>query len=148
MIFSLKINKPFHPQVIIDQKHIVKVDSHKHLGVLFSKSCTWHDHLELTKSKALSRINVMHKLKFQLDRKSLQTIYFSFIRPLLEYADVVWNNCTQCESNELEKKTTTQIEAKKVAEWRSGYGVGFRTKGSLVRTPSGAHFVVALSKSH
>ena len=45
----------------------------------------------------------MRKLKFELDRKSLQTIYFSFIRPLLEYADVVWNNCAQYESNELEK---------------------------------------------
>ena len=45
----------------------------------------------------------MRKLKFQLDRKSLQTIYFSFIRPLLDYADVVWNNCTQYESNELDK---------------------------------------------
>ena len=45
----------------------------------------------------------MRKLKFQLDRKSLETIYFSFIRPLLEYANVVWNNCTQYESNELEK---------------------------------------------
>ena len=29
--------------------------------------------------------------------------YFSFIRPLLEYADVVWNNCTQYESNGLDK---------------------------------------------
>ena len=103
MLFSRKINKPFHPQVIMDQKNIVEVDSHKHLGVVFSKDCTWHDHLELTKSKAWSRINVMRKLKFQLDRKSLQTIYFSFIRPILEYADVVWNNCTQYESNELEK---------------------------------------------
>ena len=45
----------------------------------------------------------MRKLKFQLDRKSLQTIYFSFICLLLEYADVVWNNCTQYESNELDK---------------------------------------------
>ena len=45
----------------------------------------------------------MRKLKFQLDMKSLQTIYFSFIRPLLEYADVVSNNCTQYESNELDK---------------------------------------------
>ena len=42
----------------------------------------------------------MRKLKFKLDRKSLQTIYFSFIRPLIEYADVVWNNCTQYEVNE------------------------------------------------
>ena len=48
----------------------------------------------------------MRKLKFQLNRKSLQTIYFSFIRTLLEYADVVWDNCTQYEANELEKNTT------------------------------------------
>ena len=27
----------------------------------------------------------------------------SFIRPLLEYADVVWDNCAQYEINELEK---------------------------------------------
>ena len=45
----------------------------------------------------------MRKLKFKLDRKSLQTIYFTFIRPILEYADVVWNNCTQYEINELDK---------------------------------------------
>ena len=45
----------------------------------------------------------MRKLTFQLDRKSLQTIYISFIRLLLEYADVVWNNSTQYESNELDK---------------------------------------------
>ena len=45
----------------------------------------------------------MRKLKFKLDRRSLQTIYFSFIRPLLEYADVVWDNCNQYEVNDLEK---------------------------------------------
>ena len=45
----------------------------------------------------------MRKLKFKLDRRSLQTIFFSFIGPLLEYADVVWDNCTQYEGNDLEK---------------------------------------------
>ena len=44
-------------------------------------------------------------MKFTMDRKSVQTIYFSFIRPLLEYADVVWDNCTQQQINELEKNT-------------------------------------------
>ena len=53
----------------------------------------------------------MRKLKFTLDRKSLETIYFSFIRPLLEYADVVWDNCTQYEVDELEK---IQIEAARI----------------------------------
>ena len=103
ILLSRKHNKPYHPPVLLNQTQITEVNSHKHLGIIFSNDCTWHEHLELVKSKAWKRINIMRKLKFQLDRKSLQTIYFSFIRPLLEYADVVWNNCTQYESNELDK---------------------------------------------
>ena len=32
----------------------------------------------------------MRKLK--LDRKYLETIYTAFIRPLIEYGDVIWDN--------------------------------------------------------
>ena len=53
----------------------------------------------------------MRKLKFLLDRDSLQIIYVSFIRPILEYADIVWDNCTQYELNALEK---IQIEAARI----------------------------------
>ena len=53
----------------------------------------------------------MRKLKFILDRKSLEIIYTSFIRLILEYADVVWDNCTQYEINALEK---IQIEAARI----------------------------------
>ena len=45
----------------------------------------------------------MRKLKFQLDRKPLEIIYTSFIRPFLEYSNVVWDNCTHYESNDMEK---------------------------------------------
>ena len=53
----------------------------------------------------------MRQLKFVLDKKSLQSIYFSFIRPVLEYADAVWDNCTKYEANELEK---IQLEAARI----------------------------------
>ena len=53
----------------------------------------------------------MRKLKFKLDRQSFQIIYFTFIRLILEYADVVWNNCTQYEVNDIEK---IQIEAARI----------------------------------
>ena len=85
----------------MDQTQINEVMSHKHLGIILTNDCNWHEHIEHIKAKAWNRINVMRKLKFKLDRKSLQTMYFSFIRPVLEYADVIWNNCTQYESNEL-----------------------------------------------
>ena len=103
MILSRKHNKPFHPPLSMNQNLINNVNSHKHLGLTFSQDCSRHDHLELVKTKAWLRLNIMRRLKFQLDRKSLQTIYISFIRPLLEYADVLWDNCTQQEANELEK---------------------------------------------
>ena len=87
----------------MNQELINEVTSHKHLGLTFSNDCSWHEHFDYIKSKAWFRINIMRKLKFKLDRKSLQTVYFSFIRPLLDYADVVWDNCSQNEVNELEK---------------------------------------------
>ena len=37
-----------------------------------------------------------------LTEKSLETIYKSFIRPLPEFADVIWDNCTKQNKNELE----------------------------------------------
>ena len=45
----------------------------------------------------------MRRLKFKLDRKSLEIIYTTFIRPLLEYSDVIWDNCTRYEKQELDK---------------------------------------------
>jgi hypothetical protein len=50
----------------------------------------------------------MRSLKFITDRRSLETIYLSFIRPLLEYSDIVWDNITQQDEFELEK---IQLEA-------------------------------------
>jgi len=44
----------------------------------------------------------MRSLKFMLDRKSLVTIYTSFIRLILEYADVVFDNMTTSDIDDLE----------------------------------------------
>jgi len=53
----------------------------------------------------------MRFFKFVLDRKSLVVYYISFIRPVLEYADVVWNNLSQTDVNDLEK---IQLEAARI----------------------------------
>ena len=45
----------------------------------------------------------MRKLKFELDRRSLEIIYTAFIRPILEYGNEIWDNCTQYEKEEIEK---------------------------------------------
>ena len=62
--------------------------------------------------KAWTRINIMRRLKFKLGRKSLEQIYLVFIRPLLEYGDIIWDNSLQSEKQELEN---IQIKATRIA---------------------------------
>ena len=50
----------------------------------------------------------MRKLQFLLDRKSVE---ISFVRPLLEYVDVVWDKCTDYQLKALEK---IQLEAARI----------------------------------
>ena len=46
-----------------------------------------------------------------LDRKTLEKIYFTFVRPLLEYADVIWDNM----SISLNRKIgNVQLEASRI----------------------------------
>ena len=48
-------------------------------------------------------VNILNDLQYHLSRKSLESLYFSFIRPMLEYGSVVWDGCTTNECQELEK---------------------------------------------
>jgi hypothetical protein len=50
-------------------------------------------------------------LKFRIDRSSLEKLYLSFIRPLIEYGDVVWDSHNIYLINILEK---VQIEAMRI----------------------------------
>ena len=52
---------------------------------------------------ASKQLNVLRKLKYRLNRNYLEKIYLTFIRPVLEYASEVWDNCGQINSDRLEK---------------------------------------------
>ena len=56
-------------------------------------------------------MNLLRMLKITIDRKLLETIYFSYIRSLLEYADIRWDNCSQQDCNNIEK---IQLEAGRI----------------------------------
>ena len=71
---------------------INSVKDHKHLGLIISDDGSWHKHIDLITKKAFIRINILRKFKYILDRKTLEKIYLTFIRPIVEYADVVWDN--------------------------------------------------------
>ena len=52
--------------------------------------------------KASKKLNVLKSMKYRLDRSTLISLYKSLIRPVMEYADVIWDGCSEYESNILE----------------------------------------------
>lgn len=57
------------------------------------------------------QINVLRKLKYQLSRANLEKLYIVFIRPMLEYASEVWDNCGTLNASKLEQ---LQLEAARI----------------------------------
>ena len=102
-----------HPYIFFgtDGEEIKEVDQHCHLGLNFQSNATWKEHINIIYNKACSRLHLLRQVKYLLDRNSLITIYLAFIRPVLEYADTIWDNCTLGESNLLE---SVQIEASRI----------------------------------
>ena len=92
MTISKKSNKPHHPPVYMNGTIIKEVESHKHLGLFFHENGNWHVHVNHIIDKVTPRLNVFRTLQFKLQRNHLQVICFSFIRPLLEYANIIWDN--------------------------------------------------------
>ena len=83
MIFSRKANPAQHPPLLMNNIILTETDTHKHLGLTLSNTCTWSNHIQ-----------AMTTLKFRVSRKSLEQMYISFVRPLLEYCDSVWDNAS------------------------------------------------------
>lgn len=106
MVLARKTSTQHHADIVINNTIVKSVNCHNHLGLNFETNVAWHAHLDEVASKAWKRINILRKLNFTLDRQSLQIMYFSFIRSILEYADIVWDNFTGYEKDEIEKIQT------------------------------------------
>ena len=70
-------------------------EQHKHLGIILQGNCKWEEHITYLISKCRTNINCICSYKYRLNRKTLETMYKSYILPLLDYADVIWDNCTE-----------------------------------------------------
>ena len=47
ILFSRKVNKPVHALLIMNNETLTNVESHKHLGITFEISGSWHEHIQL-----------------------------------------------------------------------------------------------------
>ena len=85
IIFSRKKMKSSHPSVYFNNIPVSSTSVYKHLGKLLQH------HFKFLLNKVKKTIGLLRKFEQNLPRQSLITIYKSFIRPHLDYGDIVYN---------------------------------------------------------
>ena len=91
VIFSRKLNKPSHPKIVFNSAPVVCTDWQKHLGMYLDKALNFNLHIKEKMSKAMKGIGVIQKLNKTLPCHSLITICKSFVRPHLDYGDIIYD---------------------------------------------------------
>ena len=89
--FSRKITKTNHPTLIFNDNPVHQVALQKHLGMFLDYKLNFEEHLKTIVNKINKTIGLLRKLQNFLPRKSLLTMYKSFIRPHLDYGDIIYD---------------------------------------------------------
>ena len=79
-----------HPDITFDDVVLPETKTHKHLGLTLSSNLSWSSHIDSILNSVAPMADVLKKLKYQVDKESLEKIYYSFIRPKLEYGNYIW----------------------------------------------------------
>ena len=70
---------------------MVRVNIQKHLGLFLDSKLSFFDHINEKIKKATKGVEVIRKMNFLFTRSSLLTIGKSFVRPHLDYGDVIYD---------------------------------------------------------
>ena len=92
IIFSRKKTASLHPVLYFDNKLVKSSQIHKHLGMILDSNLSHEYHIKSILNKANKMIGLLRKFQFILLRHSLITIYKTFIRPHLDYGDVIYGH--------------------------------------------------------
>ena len=99
VIFSRKRQNVNHPALCFNNTPVATASFQKHLGLILDEKLIFGHHLNEKISKANKGIGLIRRLYTYLPRKSLLNIYKAFIRPHLDYGDVIYDqphNDTLC----------------------------------------------------
>ena len=91
VVFSRKGIRTNHATVYFNNDPVIRGNFQKHLGLFLDSKLNFPGHINKKIKKAIKGINVIRKMNLSLPRFSLLTIYKSFVRPDLDYGDVIYD---------------------------------------------------------
>ena len=80
-----------HPPLIFNKSKVFQSTTQKHLGLILDNRLSFEEYLTAMRAKVSRTIVLLRKLQHVLPRHALITIYKSFIRPYLDYGDILYD---------------------------------------------------------
>ena len=91
VLFSKKKKAESHPTISLNNILVQRSSYQKHLGLILDEKLNFKQHIDSAISKINKGIPVIKKLRYNLPRKSLIMIYKAFLRPLIDYGDIIYD---------------------------------------------------------
>ena len=91
LFFSQKRINVYHPPLYFNEVEVVRVNDHKHLGLILDSKLTFEKHINSKIVVARKLIGILKYLSSYIPLKSLTQIYKSFIHPHFDYGDVIYH---------------------------------------------------------
>ena len=83
--------------------HILEVvETAKYLGINFHKSLNWNHHINIVTKKSNNARSFLQRNIHQCPRKTKELCYNTLVRPLMEYATIIWDPFTDSNVRKLE----------------------------------------------
>ena len=79
------------PSYVINNLPVKRVQFHRYLGLKLDSQLNFNEHISSTLSIVNKFTAALRKLQTVLTRHCLLTIYTAFVRPHLDYCDVIYN---------------------------------------------------------
>ena len=91
VLFSKKKKAESHPTISLNNIQVKRSSYQKHLGLILDEKLNFKQQIDSAISKINKGIAVIKKLRYNLPRKSLITIYKTFLKPLTDYGDIIYD---------------------------------------------------------
>ncbi|KAI8512804.1 hypothetical protein Bbelb_094430 [Branchiostoma belcheri] len=114
------------PPVILAGTTLQIVHSHKHLGVTLTSKLTWSAHVEAMTNKARRTAGMLCALRKKVPKTILLQLYKIIVRPVLEYADIVWGGLTM-----RDQKTIESVQYRSARVISGHHGIPYPSHKSL-----------------
>ena len=91
IIFSQKRKNVFHPPLYFNNFEVKRVDDHKHLGLILDSKLSFTKHINEKIETARKGIGIIKHLAPYVPLKSRDQIYKMYVRPHLDYCDIIFH---------------------------------------------------------